>query len=280
MSGMWAVLHRNEHKYVTDRLGAYIDRQLSVRERDRIKRHLETCAPCRQELETLLWSKNLLRQTPDVPLPRSFVLRKVDVAPQKLPKRRTGLFAAQWATAVVALLLVVVLFGDALSGELIMGGAHSTQDKTMMQEYTPSTLVVQQVIVPEQNTAPDEGKYALPVDTPPLRVRVDKEAEIAISVTLTAPVTMTVRETGPVGESEPVLGEAPPVSPTITPPPPPSTRAPQKSWSETQPLEEQPPRQAYAPADPSRILWRVAETGLGAALIGLLVVIWTLRRKT
>jgi hypothetical protein len=106
-----------EHRYVSDRLAAYMDEELVAEERSRVEAHLSTCQACRADLRTLRWTKGLLRQTPAIRVPRSFVVREADVVAARRPVRgRVPLFAAQWATAAVALLFVLVLGADLLTG--------------------------------------------------------------------------------------------------------------------------------------------------------------------
>lgn len=174
MNKNWVVRRKNEHQYVTDRLSAYLDRQVSQRDVERIKIHLETCEPCQQALETLLWTKQLLRQVPVVPVPRSFVVREADVAPVKTTPRRS-LFAMQWATAVVALLFVVVLFGDALTG-----GWRQAMPEMMLAEpvameqkvgKAPKAVEVEQDVVIESESA-SRSKV-----TPESEIVIEKESE-------------------------------------------------------------------------------------------------------
>jgi anti-sigma factor RsiW len=106
-----------EHAYVENRLSAYVDDQVSGRERRRIEAHLAHCETCRADLRTLRWTVGLLHQAPQVKAPRRFVVREADLDRAQRPMRRMSpLMVAQWATAVVALLLVLVLGGDLLAG--------------------------------------------------------------------------------------------------------------------------------------------------------------------
>jgi anti-sigma factor RsiW len=106
-----------EHKYVEKRLSAYVDDEVSGRERKRIEAHLAHCEACRADLRTLRWTVGLLRQAPQVRAPRRFVVREADLASAPRPARRMSpLAVTQWAMAAVALLLVLVLGGDLLAG--------------------------------------------------------------------------------------------------------------------------------------------------------------------
>lgn len=152
---------RQGHEYVLDRLSSYIDRQLNVKERDRVETHLRSCPSCREELQTLQWTKGLLQQVPAVPVPRSFVIRESDLAPQRAtsahrrPGARRPAFALQWATALVAILLVVVVAGD-----ILLGGrqalSRSQPEIAMLSAETPkvvATVVVESEDVEEAPVA-------------------------------------------------------------------------------------------------------------------------------
>jgi hypothetical protein len=116
MTRQWLKVHRTEHEYVGQRLSSYLDDQLSEEERARVEDHLHACERCRRDLRTLRWTTGLLRETPALEVPRSFVLREADLAPQRAAPAWRSPFALRWATAVVAVLLVLVVAGDALTG--------------------------------------------------------------------------------------------------------------------------------------------------------------------
>lgn len=117
MSKLGSGMGGREHAYVEKRLSAYVDDEVSGRERRRIEAHLAHCEACRADLRTLRWTVGLLHQAPQVKAPRRFVVREADLAGTRRPMRRMSpLAVTQWATAVVALLLVLVLGGDLLAG--------------------------------------------------------------------------------------------------------------------------------------------------------------------
>jgi hypothetical protein len=133
------------HDYVLERLSPYIDDRLSGEERTRVVAHLRACQSCREELRTLQWTRGLLQQVPAVPVPRSFVIREADLAPQRAaPRRRIAgarpLASLQWAAALVVILLVVVVAGDIfLGGRLALPG--SQPEVAMLREQAPDTAV-------------------------------------------------------------------------------------------------------------------------------------------
>jgi hypothetical protein len=309
-----AVLSKNEHEYAAKRLSAYLDRQVSDREYVRIKAHLETCEQCQQDLETLLWTKRLLRQVPVVPVPRSFVVREADVVASKFRPRRT-MFAMQWATAIVALLFVVVLFGDALTGGWMSAGSRQAVPEAMMAEPVAmeqseqekveepkafaieSEIVQEKEIAPEKEGAPKEVQIeveeetvrgtdqawadATPSDAEKLRAVVPDAApgdvdgvNVVTATSTSAPVAMPVEKIAPPAEPTP----SPETQLAAVPPTPAQDELQVATVQEDAQPVEQPSPAPSGPA-PMRVIWRGVEIGLGVALIGLIVTIILLRRR-
>jgi hypothetical protein len=101
----------NNH-ITTEILSAYIDGEVTGEESADVERHVARCQQCSAELASLRWTVELLHEVPALPVPRSFVVRAVDVAPEPGPRRLTipgwlvnGLQWATVATATVALLV-------------------------------------------------------------------------------------------------------------------------------------------------------------------------------
>jgi anti-sigma factor RsiW len=94
-----------------DLLSDYLDQRLSPADRQRVDGHIQTCWECRRELQGLQETVYLLRNTPVVPVPRSFALTASLVAPQS----SAGLYLMGVRAAVaVAVALMVVVVGDGL----------------------------------------------------------------------------------------------------------------------------------------------------------------------
>ncbi len=89
----------------------YIDNCLGSEERGVVERHLGMCEACSRELESLQMTVGLLHQVPEMPAPRSFVVREVDIG-------RVSIFDQQrlrWlrpATAFATVALIVLLMLD------------------------------------------------------------------------------------------------------------------------------------------------------------------------
>lgn len=107
---------KNEHQRIREMLSAYLDGALTPRDKARVERHLKECAACAEDLRTLRWTVGLMKEMPSVAVPRPFTVR----AP--VPRRRAEPSRPGWtftflrgATALAAVLLVLVLSGDLLS---------------------------------------------------------------------------------------------------------------------------------------------------------------------
>jgi hypothetical protein len=144
-----------EHQHVSERLSAYMDDELAARERTRVEGHLSTCGQCRADLRTLRWTKRLLRETPHVRVPRTFVVREADVLARRPARRWPSLFAVQWATAAVALLFVLVLGGDLLTtGQLRMAGQAAPQAEMAQSEWDTLSVAQEVEALPEGTALP------------------------------------------------------------------------------------------------------------------------------
>lgn len=108
----WA---KTEHELCQENLSAFLDGQVTHRERMRVQKHLEECAACRADLEALRHTVALLRAVPAVKPPRSFLIPAREVIQQRQAQRRRLAYVyMQAATAVATVLLVLVVSGDAV----------------------------------------------------------------------------------------------------------------------------------------------------------------------
>jgi hypothetical protein len=99
------------HRWVRERLSAYVDNDLPPGERDQVKAHLSVCESCAQEADTLRQTVSWLQQLPNRPAPRSYVL---SAPPTHAPRGRMAwlfpYFSA--AGALATILLIIVLTAD------------------------------------------------------------------------------------------------------------------------------------------------------------------------
>ncbi|HYN86959.1 MAG TPA: zf-HC2 domain-containing protein [Ardenticatenaceae bacterium] len=161
-----------------DVLSAYLDEEVTPAERTLVEEHLARCGTCRQELESLRWTVDLLQRMPPVELPRTFYLTEADVAP---PERSRRAALPGWlqplltfSTAASAVLCTLLL----LSG-LNLGGAGAPAPpttnltarapETSAQESAPRATEVAafaveqeatQVLESQESAAQAEGEAA------------------------------------------------------------------------------------------------------------------------
>lgn len=104
---------KSEHDWVGESLSAYIDGELTTRERTRVEQHLKECQACAEDLRTLRQTVALLKELPVIPAPRSFAVRP------RVAKFRPAPAPSAWgygllkgATAIAALMLALLIGGD------------------------------------------------------------------------------------------------------------------------------------------------------------------------
>jgi hypothetical protein len=185
---------KTEHRRIREMLSVYIDGELPSGDRARVKEHLAGCADCTWELETLRQTVDLVGQLPRVPVPRAFTIQET------LRPKRIGLFQDRWAytylkgaTALAAVLLILVLAGDALfrfqgattSFAPAMAPAKELVAPTVvaMQEAPPAPL--EAPILPEE--ALDEAEGAAYAEVTPLPPPGEETKTIMSMPTPTAP---------------------------------------------------------------------------------------------
>lgn len=160
---MWGLPRHSEkaeHRFCRGNLSAFIDGQLTGRESERVRRHLDRCQACQRELESLQRTVSLLRSLPRVPAPRSFAIPRSTPAPA-LPfwMRPWAYGALRVASAAAALLLVVALTGGALAGP---GVDLAAGERVLRIAAEPSM----EAAAPLGTPAPSEGMVALGAPAP------------------------------------------------------------------------------------------------------------------
>jgi anti-sigma factor RsiW len=175
------VLFRNSQRshVPEDLLSAYLDRQVTAVERDRIERHMQACATCQRELETLRQTVALLRAMPRVPVPRAFTLSEVQVGIRR-PEARPAWYggALRGLAAVTAMALVAVVAATLLRQQTwTPGGMVALAPKPAAQataapaaEAARSGQVAKRAAAPTQAPAPtaEPAEAAVVVEEAPL----------------------------------------------------------------------------------------------------------------
>jgi hypothetical protein len=304
-------VNKREHRRVHELLSAYVDDELSRRDRSRVEQHLSQCADCRADLHSLRWTKRLLGQAPVLKVPRSFVVREADLEKSRPIRKRRSLWATQWVTAVVALLFVVVMGSDLLLGSGAMRMGQSAPEAAWTTEAGP-TLAMAEIqeeakAVAVESEAPvqpgDDGAGAGAVVTPDA---TNKEAvpeargiqsDTATAETPPPQAEKMIVQAEPETPAAEVMLAAPesetpnaevmlttPKTDEITPVPPPL--AAEHDLGEGAAVDETPSDTltgtAYGEQETGlnlRLVWHVIEAVLGTALIGLLITVFWLRRR-
>lgn len=99
----------------SDELTAYLDGELSAATAEQLRRHLDMCPPCRDELQALQGAASFVEShAPDVePDPEIWNNLRARIAAMPTPADRSGFFqflvVNRWAAMVATLVSVVVL---------------------------------------------------------------------------------------------------------------------------------------------------------------------------
>ena len=300
---MIGFLASRKHSRLRGLLSAYVDGEVSESEAGQVERHLVDCEPCRAELDTLRMTVGLLRDLPELAVPRSFALSG-ELAP--IGRSRPVFWAMPLAASTAAVLLVAVLVGD-LTGIV-------TQTRVLPEEAAIMTLEAAPVAAlpapaaaaaPAALAAPSTGPTPAPamaLAAPPpepseesavgteMIVAAEAEAELAAADGAIEP---QFAETDDQFETEgwqlPSAGseeeEATPGLEVAAAQPlaEPETAEAAVPVADTLTLDAPPTERLQPAADGSQglsaPLWQL-EVGLGGLFVGLaLLTMWTLRRR-
>jgi hypothetical protein len=125
----WLIDRR--HRAFREDLSAYLDGQLSEREKRRLEEHLSLCAGCRRELDELRAVVEAVRSLAAAPVPRSFAIEPA-AAPRPAAARRPSL--ALGALSAAALVVFAVLLGGDL---LTQPGGGRAGEEAQSQAMAP-----------------------------------------------------------------------------------------------------------------------------------------------
>ena len=148
MISMTRRLFRTEHDLAREDLSAYLDNELTRKDRARVERHVRACPACRAELEALRRTADLLHLLPEVSLPRSFLV-PVAEGRQAVALQRRPAFAAMRLASVMATLLFVV----AVSGNLLLQSGLGMRAVLSVPPTAQEAVIVRETVVVEKEVA-------------------------------------------------------------------------------------------------------------------------------
>lgn len=176
---------QREEMRMDELLSAYIDGALTPGERARLEARLAAEPALRERLDALQETVMLLRQLPQVPAPRNFILTPAMVRPaQPSPARQPLRWLApalSMATAASALLLVIVLATS------LLGVREATPTAAMLGPQSDAAQVAEM-------SAPEESPLPEAASLPSTPEEYNAEVSTAESaVTDTVAVTLPLR---------------------------------------------------------------------------------------
>ena len=148
----------NRHSRLRQLLSAYADGQVTESERGRVDAHLPGCELCRSELEGFRATVSLLRELPELPVPRSF---KLQAAPAQVAATSGLMWSARLATAAAGSVVAALLIGNAV-GVLAQSGRVSSLDQTV-PEVAAARAAPAALAQSASEVAPSPAPAAAPV---------------------------------------------------------------------------------------------------------------------
>jgi hypothetical protein len=309
-------------------LSAYLDGELTAKERQQLEGHLAQCDACAEELRTLRYAKAMSIEAPALRIPRSFVVRRADLeAPAEKAPRRLFRLSSKLAYAYMrgATALVVVAFAMLVAGDLLGQLSIGSQQPVMLVQReverevaSEVTVVAQEMVeketatqvtaivekaaeepIPVQETivlevVKEAEKVVAPGATPspPMREAAppakttEEEAVQALAVPEAGPTRAAGVEDSPVEgtvDTQEVYGEGGTPLPSPTPTVTPATPSPLPPTPTSPPLPTPEPTAPVVARETGIRIGlgnlRVAEIGLGALALTLLIITLILRRQ-
>lgn len=302
---------RTEHEYIQESLSAYLDGELSSRDRAAVDRHLSACRQCRWNLETLRQTIRWTGSLPAVPVPRAFTV-PVQPKPMPAPRWRWSMPLLQGATALIAVLFFLAVAGNAYLTRMVpvpQGAETTAVEWTEGEAVAAEAAVEKEAVLESSPTEQVEQVAELPPDYAP-EVSSTGENAIEPQKVMSAPApameagaaeprisvaaeesaadvdaaTESARGEG-VAEVEetlaaPTVPPSPSVAPSIEPRPTAVQTMVAKAYEEVQPAAPEPRQVGTALVEEPILPWlETAEIALGAAfvLLGTITIFVTVR---
>ncbi|HIC96144.1 TPA: hypothetical protein EYP12_05905, partial [Candidatus Bipolaricaulota bacterium] len=260
---------RDVHHRTRELLSAYIDGELPPKEKAAVEEHLRECAECRRDLETLRRTVALLRETPRVAIPRSFVIRPADVertpAPLRIPVFMR--MATALGTAVLVLVAGLYLLMQAISpaAPIPKAVAPALERGYKVIEVSPTAVVelLEKAVTKEvaKEVRPPVGSQKAP------EVAIDKLTAEAYALSpLPTPATVAPEILAPSPAPKPATLPTPTPAPVLHPTPSPS---PSPKATVIPRLSPTPYRKEITVEKADSWIWLAVALALAGAGIGL-----------
>ena len=199
---LWFV--RDVHSAVREEFSEYLDGRLSPQRRGHLETHLARCQACREYLEAVRATVEIVRSLPQAPVPRSFRISAAQVAQPAQESYWYGLLPGlRLASAAVGVLLLAVVaidvsgttqmaFPQAGSGVVAevqkAAPAAEAPVRSLQAPEVPSTAELSQGATGAVEARPESGK-ATDQAAPPPAPQATLEPEGAGSVFRSVPPT-------------------------------------------------------------------------------------------
>jgi anti-sigma-K factor RskA len=195
-------------------LSAYLDKQLSARERSRLEARLKENPELRQALEEMRRVRTILRSQPKMRAPRNFTLTPEMVGMRRRPARRSRAYPVfRLASVLATLLFVLVLVGDFVTGS---GSLTSRESASAPQVVAMATEQAGQVEEAQRAAPPGFGGGAEPEQEQeaPKAFEVPQEQPAEQGTPTRPPGAMMLQQASPAPSTESQLVP----EPTMVPP--------------------------------------------------------------
>lgn len=128
-----------------NRLSAYLDKSLSTREMHKLEAELSVDPELQEKLDSLRWTKLALNRLPRQKAPRNFTLTP-GMVPERKSRKQTLQMTLRLASALAAILLVVLFGAEFILGEIrqpmmLEAEAPAMEASRAGDEATPEPLI-------------------------------------------------------------------------------------------------------------------------------------------
>lgn len=192
-------------------LSAYLDKQLSARERSRLEARLKENPELRQALEEMRRVRTILRSQPKMRAPRNFTLTPEMVGKRQQPVHRSRAYPVfRLASVLATILFVLVLVGDFISGP----GSLATRESASAPQVV--AMATEQAEEAQRAAPPGFGGGAEPEgeQEAPKALAVPQEEATEQGTPTSPPGVMMLQQASPAPSTESQLVP----EPTMVPP--------------------------------------------------------------